>query len=85
MSRVHRPLKTGYDALLRVVVEQLREDLLLERGDLLLATTSPAGGDTDGRGSSLRPPEQDADSVRVAALVDLAREGDSEAFGQLFD
>lgn len=30
-------------------------------------------------------PDSDADALRIAALVDLARAGDREAFGQLYD
>ncbi len=78
MTRLGRPLVVGYDALRLAVVAQLG-------GDLLLTTTSTPSGDAGGPGSSLPPPGSDADSLRVAALVDLARAGDAEAFGQLFD
>lgn len=62
--------------------------------DLLLAATGD-GSSTDGpvrgiaqtssagRGSGSGA--DDADSLRIEALVDLAREGDAEAFGALYD
>jgi len=78
VSRVDRPLSAGYERLRLVVAIRLR-------ADLLLATTSAAGGDTDGRGSSMRPPGDDAESLRLEALVDLARAGDADAFGHLYD
>ncbi len=39
---------------------------------------SPTGGSGPGRG-------EDPDALRLRALVDLAKEGDAEAFGQLYD
>jgi RNA polymerase sigma-70 factor (ECF subfamily) len=77
VTRVKRPFVVGYDALRLAVAAQLRDDILL-------ATTAAPGG-AGGGGSSLPPPGIDADSLRLTALVDLARGGDAEAFGQLFD
>jgi RNA polymerase sigma-70 factor (ECF subfamily) len=78
VTRVNRPLVVGYDALSRAVARRLL-------ADLLLTTTAAPSGDTGGFGGSLPPPGTDAESLRLAALVDLARGGDSDAFGQLFD
>ncbi len=67
----------GYAALRCAVA-----DLLLE--PLLAVAASPAQG--TGRSVSGDPrPGGDAESDRIAALVDLAREGDGEAFGALYD
>jgi RNA polymerase sigma-70 factor, ECF subfamily len=57
------------------------------------ATAEPAGprqhdrGGRDERGDERRHDEraQDAESMRMLALVQLAQEGDGEAFGQLYD
>ncbi|MGI9083699.1 MAG: sigma-70 family RNA polymerase sigma factor [Aeromicrobium sp.] len=44
------------------------------------ATYSPRG-----KGSGASEPGSDPEAERLRALVDLAREGDTEAFGQLYD
>ncbi len=52
---------------------------------LSLASPAPAG---PGGSTSLGPdgaPDDDVDAARLRALVDLARSGDTEAFGQLYD
>ncbi|MGH3496586.1 MAG: sigma-70 family RNA polymerase sigma factor [Nocardioidaceae bacterium] len=74
----------GWDALRAAVMLALDPAV-----DLSLAlstsrgTTSPA---QPGSGGSPQPKNpDDAVSDRVAALVDLARDGDVEAFGQLYD
>jgi RNA polymerase sigma-70 factor, ECF subfamily len=41
-------------------------------------TLAPGGGGAE-------PPSDDVENSRVVALVDLARKGDAEAFGQLYD
>lgn len=69
---------SGYDALRCAVA-----DVLLN-GRLLATTTSPAGG-TSGRNSPPDTGSDDAESLRLGALVDLARAGDCEAFGVLYD
>ncbi len=69
---------SGYDALRCAVA-----DVLLT-GRLLATTTSPAGG-TSGRNSPPDTGSDDAESLRLGALVDLARAGDCEAFGVLYD
>lgn len=68
----------GYEALRRVVA-----DLLLT-GRLLSTSTSPSGGAGPGSSSSDMG-GNDAESLRLGALVDLARAGDVEAFGALYD
>jgi RNA polymerase sigma-70 factor, ECF subfamily len=50
-----------------------------------LATTHSPPPYSPGRGSPDLDPEADPESTRLRALVDLAREGDTEAFGQLYD
>ncbi len=66
----------GYDSLRCAVASVLL-------GPLFAATTSPASGP----GSSFRDPgpSEPGEATRIAALVDLARDGDSEAFGALYD
>jgi RNA polymerase sigma-70 factor (ECF subfamily) len=65
---------------------------LLHPGDRQFATAlaaihpaSPQLGPSSGTGGGLEPPSADADAERIRALVDLARDGDTEAFGQLYD
>jgi RNA polymerase sigma-70 factor (ECF subfamily) len=59
--------------------------------EMLLATADPsARAGTGGAGSSVGsarhlPPGEDDQTRRLVALVDLARTGDAEAFGQLYD
>jgi RNA polymerase sigma-70 factor (ECF subfamily) len=98
MTRGNRPARAGYDALRIAVAAYLRPDLLLattaaagdagegrERppSDLVIASTNENEGRE--RDRSLSPPGDHADAVRIGALVDLARRGDTEAFGQLYD
>jgi RNA polymerase sigma-70 factor (ECF subfamily) len=98
MTRGNRPARAGYDALRLAVSLLLHPDILLattapvgdaddgrERVVRPPEVTLSTRGETDGRGGSLRPPGEQADALRVSALVDLARRGDSEAFGQLYD
>lgn len=53
------------------------------------ASTHPAGGALGSSASSsptpAGPSSDDPEQARLRALVDLAREGDAEAFGQLYD
>jgi RNA polymerase sigma-70 factor (ECF subfamily) len=93
------PVVAGYDALHTAVVAVRRLEVMLAAssmadGDadghenslrLPGSASSPSHGSTDGRGSGLRPPSDEAQSLRLSALVDLARQGDAEAFGQLYD
>lgn len=59
-------------------------DLLITQPSFATAATSPTGlGPSEGSGNY--PPDADAEGLRLAALVDLARSGDAEAFGQLYD
>jgi len=50
----------------------------------LMSTARPAR-QRPSPGTQGRPPAGDEEDQRIAALVDLARDGDSEAFGQLYD
>ncbi len=68
---------SGLDALRWVVAE------IMLTGPLLATATASSGG--AGAGPRGYPPEVDDEGLRIAALVDLARDGDSEAFGQLYD
>jgi RNA polymerase sigma-70 factor, ECF subfamily len=53
---------------------------------IALATTrSPATASSGGGSHSAPDPELDPEADRVRALVELARDGDAEAFGQLYD
>jgi RNA polymerase sigma-70 factor (ECF subfamily) len=47
--------------------------------------SSTFGRPNAGSGGGFRSPSVDQDGDRIRALVDLAREGDTEAFGQLYD
>lgn len=49
---------------------------------LMLADSIPRSSRSPSPGSD---PDPDADSERLHALVDLAKDGDAEAFGQLYD
>lgn len=52
----------------------------------LAISRSPATTTSSGGGSHSAPdPELDPEADRVRALVELARDGDAEAFGQLYD
>jgi RNA polymerase sigma-70 factor (ECF subfamily) len=85
----------GLDALRSLVLAVIRDDPCLS-GRLLMAgeasITSPvesAGGDLGGGGGdhqyAASSEESEADRDRLIALVELARGGDAEAFGMLFD
>jgi len=52
---------------------------------IALATTHSSATLPSGGGQSTREPELDAEASRLRALVELARDGDAEAFGQLYD
>jgi RNA polymerase sigma-70 factor, ECF subfamily len=88
----------GLDALRAAVVAALSQDPLLAAGvpgahpRVLLTealTHGPAGaGGPDGYGDgdlATSSEEDAADRTRLIALVELARKGDAEAFGQLYD
>ncbi len=71
---------TGLDVLRCAVA-----DILLARPLMAVAAGDPAGRGGNSGGPADYPPETDDDSRRLAALVDLARDGDAEAFGLLYD
>jgi len=52
---------------------------------IALATTHSSATLPSGGGQSTPEPELDAEASRLRALVELARDGDAEAFGQLYD
>ena len=86
----------GLDALRTLVLAALSEDRLLMAGDVRVGTPprdrdrQVGPGDAGGTGSDDHQyAASDGDSAaerdRLIALVELARTGDSEAFGLLFD
>ncbi len=89
MSRVVPAVAAGLDVLRCAVVDALLAPSVLVEGAsspglagalLSTAATSPGSPPAD-----RYPPEADDEGLRIAALVDLARDGDAEAFGQLYD
>jgi RNA polymerase sigma-70 factor, ECF subfamily len=68
---------SGLDALRRALVPWLIEPLL--------ATTAPEGPSPPIGTSPPHTDDGDPQATRIGALVDLARRGDAEAFGQLYD
>jgi RNA polymerase sigma-70 factor (ECF subfamily) len=48
-------------------------------------SSQPVSRPGSGSGSGLEPPSAEDAAARIHALVDLARTGDTEAFGQLYD
>jgi RNA polymerase sigma-70 factor, ECF subfamily len=98
MTRGKRPACAGYDALRLAVAACLHPEVLLataataggaddgrERAVRPPEVTLSSSEQSDRRGTSSHPPGDEADALRLAALVDLARHGDSDAFGQLYD
>src|SRR4051794_40570600 len=77
MSPLSSARTTGLDVLRWAVSE-----ILVSGTMLATAATSPGGGQG---GTAAYPPDSDDEGLRLAALVDLAREGDAEAFGHLYD
>ena len=74
------PLSTpGFDALRCAVAE------VLLAGSLQMAATPSGRVGSDSGSDGPYPPAQDEVAMRIAALVDLARAGDADAFGQLYD
>ena len=68
-------LTAGYDALRCAVAEMLASGRML-------STTASGPGPV---GSRRAPDSEHDDFTRITALVNLAREGDAEAFGMLYD
>jgi RNA polymerase sigma-70 factor (ECF subfamily) len=68
---------TGFDTLRAAVLPYLLQPLL--------ATTASTSEPLPPVGARLPPPPDDVVSSRMTALVDLARRGDAEAFGALYD
>jgi len=48
-------------------------------------SSTPLNRPDSGSGGGLQPPSAEDEADRIHALVDLARKGDAEAFGQLYD
>jgi RNA polymerase sigma-70 factor (ECF subfamily) len=79
--QLQRRLDAGFGELRRAVVMHLFAEHLLA-----MSSSSFSGGEGPGwDGGPPTPPGADAEASRLAALVDLARGGDSEAFGHLYD
>jgi RNA polymerase sigma-70 factor (ECF subfamily) len=79
----------GWRSSLRAAIAlslALPDDRLLATA---LAAVQPSSASTSrpgpGSGGGLEPPTADDEADRIRALVDLARSGDTEAFGQLYD
>jgi RNA polymerase sigma-70 factor, ECF subfamily len=97
MTRGNRPVHGGYDALRLALAVFLRPDVMLattapvgDADDGRERAVQPpevtlSSNETGGHGDSVGPPSEHADALRISALVDLARRGDNEAFGQLYD
>lgn len=82
-KRSSRPL-TGYAALRLAVAAVLAEETLLSSK----ASPSREGPPSPRQGSGAPDddaPDDNAEASRLVALVDLARRGDAEAFGALYD
>lgn len=78
-------IATGTLRLALLSALDIRDDSLLA---MALADTGTGRGpsSTSARTSSSRPDaDGDPELLRIQALVDLARDGDAEAFGQLYD
>jgi RNA polymerase sigma-70 factor (ECF subfamily) len=59
--------------------------LLLSEAAVSGAPSGGSGGDYDDSGLAASSEESESERTRLIALVDLARGGDAEAFGQLYD
>ncbi len=66
-------------------LESLRRAVLAVLVEPLFATTASDSGVPRALRGSPPPPEDDPEGTWIGALVDLARDGDAEAFGQLYD
>ncbi|MGH3502052.1 MAG: sigma-70 family RNA polymerase sigma factor [Nocardioidaceae bacterium] len=88
MSYIEGATARGIDALRCAVLEVLAAEPWLAVSG---STTGTAPGSSSGSPPQDYPPGADSDSdadsaaTRVAALVDLAKAGDAEAFGALYD
>lgn len=73
--------------VLAVAAPEGRSGMLVsERAPAVDAPVDSAGsGPDDDSGLAVSSEENEADGERLIALVDLARDGDKDAFGQLFD
>jgi RNA polymerase sigma-70 factor (ECF subfamily) len=80
VSRSVHPLSSpGFDALRCAVAE-----VILDSRFTMSSTPPRPVSDSSGRPGDY-PPGDDETAQRIAALVDLARDGDADAFGQLYD
>jgi RNA polymerase sigma-70 factor (ECF subfamily) len=69
----------GFDVLRCAVAEAMRDQRLLATTPAFASPAGPGGRTPEPTGVA------EAESNRIAALVDLARAGDAEAFGSLYD
>ena len=90
MSKARDPLP-GLDVLRRLVAAALpvlRPDLMPDGALAMVAATGDRGRPTAGGGpgdAAASSAKDETDRARLIALVELAREGDTEAFGMLYD
>jgi RNA polymerase sigma-70 factor, ECF subfamily len=96
MHDADETVRAGFDALRVAVLEAagLLQPATAHAGRWLSADggapvhapdPAPGAGVGPGTGTDGRPDDDDPETARLVALVDLARGGDTEAFGQLYD
>ena len=87
----HDDLARGLAALRAAVLEAVRADRPALAGMLLSGTAAPPGPDLPGSGGygdaglAASSEDSEAEQARLIALVELARAGDKDAFGLLYD
>ena len=88
----HDDLARGLAALRAAVLEAVRADRPVLAGMLLSGTAAPPGPDLPSgsggygdAGLAASSEESEAEQTRLIALVELARAGDKDAFGLLYD
>ena len=88
----HDDLARGLAALRAAVLETVRADRPALAGMLLSGTAAPPGPDLPpgsggygDAGLAASSEDSEAEQTRLIALVELARKGDTEAFGMLYD
>lgn len=83
-----RTLEEGLEELRRAVVEALVPQVLLMAGATSAGTSGSAGGSGPSFGDEEQAASSEGDAAereRLIALVELARSGDKDAFGMLYD